>query len=131
MIILYLSWKIVWNFTYKWIECNNNQILFGCIDQLIIKTVHDITETSKNQNWVLIFRLWYFYYWSTINRTHIVLLSRPNECYLNHSMMIQKSKLCLAQIKSFVDCWGWYLAGELENGSQATAEHMGRIFEVS
>ena len=46
-------------------------------------------------------------------------------------MIIRKSRLCLAEIEAFVDHWGRLIVGDLENGGQADAEYLGRIFEVS
>ena len=46
-------------------------------------------------------------------------------------MMIWKPKRFLAEIKAFVNVWGWSIYGDLENGGQAADEHVGPIFEVS
>ena len=40
---------MVRSFTYKRIECEKNKCLVQCIHQLMIKTVHDITEILKDQ----------------------------------------------------------------------------------
>ena len=37
----------------------------------------------------------------------------------------------LAYIEDFVGHWGRSLFGDLENGGQAAAEHVGRLFEMS
>ena len=42
-----------------------------------------------------------------------------------------KLRLCSSDIEASVDCWGQLIVGELENCGQASAEHVGRIFEVS
>ena len=34
---------MVQNFTYKLIKCNKNKSLVRCIDQMNLKTVHEIT----------------------------------------------------------------------------------------
>ena len=46
-------------------------------------------------------------------------------------MMIRKSKICLAYIEALINCWGWLIVGDLENGGQAAAEYVGQLFEVS
>ena len=46
-------------------------------------------------------------------------------------MIIQKYRLCLTEIEAFVDCWDQPIVGDLENGEQANAEHVGQFFEVS
>ena len=45
-------------------------------------------------------------------------------------MIIQTSRLFLGDIEAFGDCWGQSIFGDLENGEQAAAEHVGRLFEV-
>ena len=55
--IFYLGWTTAWLFTYKQIECRNNKCLVQCIDQLTVKTVHDITEISNDRTILLIFPL--------------------------------------------------------------------------
>ena len=44
--------------------------------------------------------------------------------------MIQKLRIFWAYIEAFVDRWGQYLVDDLENGRQADAENVGRLFEV-
>ena len=46
---------------HKRIKCRNNKGLVCFIDPLKIKTVHDITEGSKDQTILLTFRLWFLY----------------------------------------------------------------------
>ena len=46
-------------------------------------------------------------------------------------MIIQKLKLFSAEIEALVDRWGRSIGGDLENGGQAAADRVGRIFEVS
>ena len=53
----------------KRIECKWNEHIVWCIDRLTTKTVHDITEILKYQNWVLKFCFWSSYDRSTINIT--------------------------------------------------------------
>ena len=48
-------------FTYKLIKFNKNKSLFQCTDRLTIKTVHEITEISKDQTLLLTFRILYSY----------------------------------------------------------------------
>ena len=55
--IFYLGWTTAWLFTYNQIECRNNKCLVQCIDQLTVKTVHDITEISNDRTILLIFPL--------------------------------------------------------------------------
>ena len=46
-------------------------------------------------------------------------------------MIIQKSRLCLAEIKYFIDRCGRLIAVDLENGGWAADDHVGQRFEVS
>ena len=48
---------MVQEFTYKRIEYNKNKRLVLCIDRLTTKTVHDITEISKDKTTLLTFSL--------------------------------------------------------------------------
>ena len=96
----------------------------------MIKTVHEITELLKGQNLVLAFFLWYSYDRLTMNMPYILLLRRTIERYLDHCMMIWKLRLCSSFIEAFVDRWGWSIVYDLENGGQASAEHVGQNFEV-
>ena len=57
MMILYLGWTLVRDFTYKQIECKNNNNLVWCIDWLMNETVHEITERSMDQTILLTFIL--------------------------------------------------------------------------
>ena len=45
-------------------------------------------------------------------------------------MMIQKKILCSAEIETFLDCWGQFIVGGVENGGQDAPESVGRLFEV-
>ena len=45
-------------------------------------------------------------------------------------MMIRKLRLLPAYIEAFVDRWGQLIIGDLENGGQATDDHVGQLFEV-
>ena len=62
---------------YKQTECNNNKRLVQCIDLLVIKTVHDIIEISKDRTILLTFSILSSYNRSTNNRPYIILLIIP------------------------------------------------------
>ena len=65
--ISYLGWSMVRVFMYKWIEHDKNKSLVQCIDQLAIKTVHDIIEKSKYQAILLTFFIRPSYDWPMMN----------------------------------------------------------------
>ena len=46
-------------------------------------------------------------------------------------MIIQKSRLGLAEIEVFVDCLGKSIVDELKNGVQFSAMHMGQLFKFN
>ena len=46
-------------------------------------------------------------------------------------MVIWKSIPCSVEIEYFVDSWGQYIVGELENYGMAAAERVGQLFGVS
>ena len=67
MMIAYLGWSMVHEFTHKRIECKKNTFLFQFLDWLTIETVHDITEILKDKTILLTSILWYLYDRSTMN----------------------------------------------------------------
>ena len=46
-------------------------------------------------------------------------------------MIIRKLRLFLEGIEDFFDRWGQSIVGDLENGGQASDDHVDRLFEVS
>ena len=67
IMISYLYWTMVWALTYKQIECDKNEILVRFIDQLNIKTVHDITEIPNYITYISSFMLlWSLNNWYTV-----------------------------------------------------------------
>ena len=46
-------------------------------------------------------------------------------------MVIWKLRLYSEYIYGFVDRWDQNIVGDLENGGQAAADHVGQLFEVS
>ena len=45
-------------------------------------------------------------------------------------MIIRKLRLCSVNIETLVNCQDRYIVGDLENGGQAGADYVGRMFEV-
>ena len=72
MIMSYLSGSMVREFTCKRILSKKNKSSVQCIDGLNIKTAHEITEISKNKNWVLTYHLLSSYDLIMTNRLYIL-----------------------------------------------------------